>query len=437
MDWPSFSMVGRTFAEVFDNSLLISTAPGSIGPDYLLVGFKGKNGMVLENARKNLSYIQNAKNVNLVDARLLYRLIVDEDLEKLFGPGPVNTDIEPNLEFAAPKLLYHRRSAITENIKERQWLSPQTKAIVDELKTSVDSQIDFADYALSVYSPFKGMVDLTGDQSSQKQRFYSLMQAYCAKEPVDYSLFDDEQLRKKCASIQIKTIEDGIDMMPDRAYSYMYLGILYNVMDMPDQAEKAHNKALEINSDAWQVHLNMAAMFKRYKQFDRALAHYNKAIEINPGLVEAYVNAGMILIQQGHLRQAVERFLVAMQVDPKFANTYNGLGLCFFQQGRPQDAVNWFSKALQIEPKMTGVHTNIAIAYSNLGKLDDAAKHFIKSIEIGPETAEDHNNLGVILARQGKLDQAMKHLKKAMQIDPDYEDARKNLSRVLAERGQR
>ncbi|MCK5172857.1 MAG: tetratricopeptide repeat protein, partial [Planctomycetes bacterium] len=325
MDWPSFSMVGRTFAEVFDNSLLISTIPGRIGPDYLLVGFKGKDGPVLENARENLSYIQDAQNVGLVDARLLYRLIVAEDLEKLFGPGPVNTDIEPHLEFAAPKLLYQGKSAIVENIKERRWLSPETEAIVDELKANVDSQIDFATYALSIYSPFKNMVDLAEAESSQKQRFFSLMGAYCAKNPVDYSLFSDKEIKEKCASLQIKIIEDGIDQMPDRAFSYMYLGLLYNTMDMVDRAEEAYNKSLEIRPDVWDIYLNMATMFNRHKQFDRAIAQYNKALQINPGLVEAHVNIGMVLAQRGQVNEAADRFLAALRIDPQFANAYNGL----------------------------------------------------------------------------------------------------------------
>jgi spermidine synthase len=43
MDWPTFALVGRTFAQVFPNSILVSVITTPYGADYLLVGFKGNN----------------------------------------------------------------------------------------------------------------------------------------------------------------------------------------------------------------------------------------------------------------------------------------------------------------------------------------------------------------------------------------------------------
>ena len=50
MDWPTFSLVGRTFSSVFPNSILVSTDPrGELGPDFLLIGFNGKKHLSSEN----------------------------------------------------------------------------------------------------------------------------------------------------------------------------------------------------------------------------------------------------------------------------------------------------------------------------------------------------------------------------------------------------
>jgi len=45
MDWPTFALVGRTFSQVFPNSVLMRTNPSSLGPDFLLIGFKGDKGL--------------------------------------------------------------------------------------------------------------------------------------------------------------------------------------------------------------------------------------------------------------------------------------------------------------------------------------------------------------------------------------------------------
>jgi len=87
-----------------------------MGNDYQLVGFKDRNKLVLANAERNLSYIQQSKNVTLSDPRLVYRLVLSEDLRTLFGEGPVNTDNWPLLEFTAPKLMHRVDAMIAKNI---------------------------------------------------------------------------------------------------------------------------------------------------------------------------------------------------------------------------------------------------------------------------------------------------------------------------------
>jgi len=101
MDWPTFSMVGRTFAEIFPDSFLMKT----MASDYLLVGFKGKKNLDPVTAEKNMVYAAKSTNITIRDPRVIYNLIVSEDLKAFFGPGPFHTDNFPRLEFAAPKNL--------------------------------------------------------------------------------------------------------------------------------------------------------------------------------------------------------------------------------------------------------------------------------------------------------------------------------------------
>ncbi|MCJ7777984.1 MAG: fused MFS/spermidine synthase, partial [Sedimentisphaerales bacterium] len=154
MNWPTFSVVGRTFAQVFPNSLLVSTSPSGEGIDYLLVGIKGDYKLNLESAERKISCAQRSKNITLPDPKLLYRLLVSENLPGLFGQGPANTDNRPRLEFAAPKLMYQADPTIQENLLSKAWLRPETKNIIQQVTSDVNAQIDFAAYALSVNAPF-------------------------------------------------------------------------------------------------------------------------------------------------------------------------------------------------------------------------------------------------------------------------------------------
>ncbi|MBW2031621.1 MAG: hypothetical protein JRJ31_21410, partial [Deltaproteobacteria bacterium] len=123
MDWPTFAMVGRTFSQVFQKGLLIRTNPSSLGPDFLLVGFKGNSGLDAQVAGKNIAFARRSKNLSLKNYRSLYELIVSEDLRGLFGDGRINTDDWPRLEFSAPKLMHTNDPVIVRRLREKRWLT--------------------------------------------------------------------------------------------------------------------------------------------------------------------------------------------------------------------------------------------------------------------------------------------------------------------------
>ncbi|MBW1766343.1 MAG: fused MFS/spermidine synthase, partial [Deltaproteobacteria bacterium] len=215
MDWSTFAMVGRTFAHVFPNSLLVRTNPSSVGPDFLLVGFNGDRTLAVDTAARNLHFTQKSQNISLLNHRLFHTLIISEDLQRLFGNGPINTDDRPRLEFLAPKLMHLLDLSIVKNLMANYWLSRETVAVVDEFFSNIDSQIDLVAYALPFIKknmPFQFPVDLSQSTLEQRERFSRLMEEYCANNIVkDFSLLGDEVIKKRCINVQIKAVLDRLD----------------------------------------------------------------------------------------------------------------------------------------------------------------------------------------------------------------------------------
>jgi spermidine synthase len=361
MDWSTFALVGRTFAEVFPNSLLASAEPFGLGSDYLLVGFKGKNSLILANAERNIRYAQKSKNINLSDPRLLYRLIVSEDLQKLFEHGPVNTDNWPRLEFAAPRLMYTSSpTMVAENIWSRRWLSSATAAIAREITTDVNAQIDFAAYAFSVYAPFGDMVDLSKATPAQRKRFFEMWEAYCAKNGIEPSFFNNDELLRRCYSIQIKTLEDNIDRMPDKAISYFYLGDIYLAEDKVDEAIASYLKSLDIDPDVAEAHVNLGVAFLKKGKFNEGIMHFKNASRLRPDFTIARRYLAYSLAHQGKLEDAVEEYQKVLQLTPDDMVAHNGLGTVFLQQGNITEAVTHFAQAIRIESNYTGAYNNLA-----------------------------------------------------------------------------
>jgi spermidine synthase len=436
MDWATFALVGRSFRQVFPNSLLVLTAPSGAGVDYMLVGFKGKSKLNLENAQQKLSYARQSKNITLADARLLYRLIVSEDLRGLFGRGHVNTDSWPRLEFAAPKMMYRSDPMITRKIQSQRWLSPETMRIVQQVTTDVDAQIDFAAYALSVYEPFRDMVSLSQATPSQKERFFKLMETYCANHSIETDVFGDDELKQRCYSIQIDIIEDKIDSVPDKALSYHYLAGLYYEKGMLDEAIVNYFKSLQIKPDHAQAHYNLGVAVAQQGKLNQAVKHFTEALRINPRFAKAHSNLGGVLIRQGKLDEAIAHCTRALRVKPNLADAHYNLGLVLAEQDKLDEAVRHFTEALQIEPDNTQARVYLGIALARQDRLDEAVTHFSEALRINPDFAEAHHNLGATLAQQGKLDEAIRHFTEVTRIEPESAKARHNLGMAFAQQGK-
>ncbi|UCF43972.1 MAG: tetratricopeptide repeat protein, partial [Planctomycetota bacterium] len=436
MDWPSFALVGRTFAHVFPNSLMFATEPAGLGDDYMLVGFKGSSELVLENVSRKLKHAQQSKNITLSEPRLLYRLIVSEDLRSLFGRGPINTDNWPMLEFAAPRRMHHTDPNVNRNLQSEKILRPTTINIVQQLIDDVDAQIDFAAYALSVYAPFPKMVDLTKATPSQEKRFFELLDTYCASNSINYSVLKDKQLEKRCRSAQIETLQNKMDLMPYKDLSYFYLGDLYYAEDMLDEAVVNYYKSLQVRPDFAEAHYQLGFALERQGKFEEAIGHYDEALRIKPSFAMAHSHLAYALARQGRIEQAAKHFTKALHIKPDDAELRSNLGGVLAKQGRFDEAILHFVEALRVDPNFADAHNNLGYALALQGRFDQAVRHCTEALRIKPDFATAHSNLAFALIGQGKLDEAVENYEEALQINPDFADAHRNLGYALLQQGK-
>ncbi|UCG63464.1 MAG: fused MFS/spermidine synthase [Deltaproteobacteria bacterium] len=398
MDWSTFALAGRTFAKVFPHSLLMTTMPWEPG-DYLLVGFSGQRVPSLDVARKNMKYAQRSRNISLTEPRLLFHLIITEDLNGFFGPGPLHTDNWPRLEFAAPKQLHLVDLSIEKAMTEGRWLSPQTRSIIDA-GNPMDTLLDLVEFSATSYSddpPF-GVIDLDDATPSQKERYLSIVKRYCSQTFVDdYEIFQSHEVKEGCATIQAVKLGRHIALNPDDAKAYSGLGFALLAMGKVDEAIQALQRAASLSPFDFAARNNLGAAFARLGRYEEAIAHFSEAVRIKPKEAEVRYNLGAALVRLG----------------------------------RYEEAVSHLSEALRINPHDAGAHHNLGVALTNLERYEEAIAHFSEALHMNPDDAEIHNNLGAALALHGKLKEAIAHFSEAVRINPDFTEAHNKLELVL------
>ncbi len=396
MDWSSFALVGRTFADVFPNSIMVSTAPSRLGPDYLLVGFKGSGRHRLEVAQKNLGHAQRSGNIALSDARLIYMMIVAENLRELFGEGPINSDASPLLEFAAPKLIYSHSEAIENTIYTRGRMGPETEEIQRQISTDIGLQLGYTEYALSLFSPFAGMVNLPEASPEQRQRFFELTDNYFATHSTDLNVVGDELLKKRWRAIQREVITSKIESLPNKALSYSYLGDINSTDD----------------------------------RLEEAVASYLKSLEYDPINEAVLTNLGVALLRLGRATEAIERFERALAINPNLSEAYSNMGHARSSLGDIQRATVAYQKAVEIDPKNLMAVYNLGLISLGSGNTDEAIELLTRAIKIGPYFAEAHSSLGLALTAKGRYDDAIRSFHEALRLQPDLDEAREGLEKA-------
>jgi len=396
MDWPTFAMVGRTFSDVFPESILVTTDPyGRPGPDFLLVGFKDSKNLNPKTAAANLLHAQKSQNMELLNPALFFNLIMSEDLKYLFGTGPINTDNRPYLEFQAPKLVhqYSSNSMIADRIKSNTFLSKQTASIISHNMRNVDSQIDFIAYALSFNANKTINIDLSSASQDQKDRYSKLIEKYCADNVIhDFSFIKDEGLRNRCVPIYVERVKKTIAASHDRkdkASGLYYLGSILSINGKPSEAVQYFLEMLEIEPGSQKAGdaLTSALQVVYYD----AVEKLSERIEKNPNNPVLYYQLGEIYQKYGKFNQAVSEYNKALTIFPTFlkpARGLNKIAVTTTKAGNYKIAIDAYNTILSARPDNPDIYYNLACLYSKQNKIKESMNHLKKAVDKGYDNLE-------------------------------------------------
>jgi tetratricopeptide (TPR) repeat protein len=150
----------------------------------------------------------------------------------------------------------------------------------------------------------------------------------------------EDYLENKDLDKALTECESAIQLSPDSAIAYNYLGEIYAEMGQPDNAIVNYQKAIQLDSeyqDAWEnmlsieseleeafeesiakQHLDNALEFAYSHELEKALAALDIARPLIPNLAVAYNYLGLILQTLEQLEPAIDSYLKAIQLNPRF-----------------------------------------------------------------------------------------------------------------------
>jgi tetratricopeptide (TPR) repeat protein len=175
-----------------------------------------------------------------------------------------------------------------------------------------------------------------------------------------------------------------------------------------------HERALEINPQLVQAHINLIQLYGRTGQPDRAELHYRAAVSLNPNIAEIHYNFGVMLLEQQRMQDASLAFRRSIEINPYFAEAHLNLGYILEKQQLYDEAMEHYQTAVSIKPNLRQAHFQFARMLIFKDRLQEAIKHLQQTL-----TPEDENTprfiyaLAAAYARAGEKETALMYARQA------------------------
>ncbi|MGH9837863.1 MAG: tetratricopeptide repeat protein [Blastocatellia bacterium] len=176
-----------------------------------------------------------------------------------------------------------------------------------------------------------------------------------------------------------------------------------------------HQRALEINPQLVQAHINLISLYGRAGQIEKAEKHYRAAVGINPDLPDLHYNFGVLLVGQERYNEAAQAFRQCLQFNPYYAEAHHNYAVIIEREGRLDEAAGHYRKAIENKPGYRSAHFHLGRILVNQDKPREAIAQFLQTL-----TPEDEETprftyaLGATYIRTGDRQTGIHHLREAL-----------------------
>jgi tetratricopeptide (TPR) repeat protein len=229
----------------------------------------------------------------------------------------------------------------------------------------------------------------------------------------------------------LQETQKGIAADPNRAESYLSLGLLQLRAKLTDQAEINFKKAAEMAPKDMNAQLALGGFYQSTNRMPEAEQQFKHAIGVDPkdpAPRAAYVR---LMMAEGK-KQDVEAFLRQTKTDmPDNSEGYRMLGDFYFANGDPDKATAEYSSLYSDHPKDILVKRNYVQLLIVKNRLDEATKLNDELLKANANDADALVYRGEIQLAHNDAAGAVDSLQQALKNDPSNAVAHYHLGRAF------
>ncbi len=204
----------------------------------------------------------------------------------------------------------------------------------------------------------------------------------------------------------LRNLERAVELDPNRAEYFLYVGWAANEAGNVPKAEKALAEALRLDQGLADAYWQRGVLRQRQGAVRDAIADLTKALALRPSRHEAHASLADAYYDLGREQEALKEWLLAIQAQPDNATWRFRYGKLLAANHQNEGAIEQLTKALTlvdtVEPPPRWrweAHHTLARA---LGASPEAAKHWEQFLRLGPRDSPYRAEAKSFLEKAGR-----------------------------------
>ena len=212
-----------------------------------------------------------------------------------------------------------------------------------------------------------------------------------------------------------EAVERALGLDPDLAEAHSRRGLLlWNDKGMPEEAERALLRALELNPSSAVTHIRYGSLLNSLGRSDEAVRQTQRAVELDPMVVRWRVALSDQLFYAGEYEESIAEAQRVIEMEPNAAIAYYSMGYSHAMLGQHVEAVGAFRKARDLAPSDNQMATALAWGWALAGERDSA----LAALEGVPEDGPSLKEIAIVYGTLGDLDEAFRYVDRLVEEAP-------------------
>lgn len=219
---------------------------------------------------------------------------------------------------------------------------------------------------------------------------------------------------------KLRILSEAMERFPQDKNLFIMAGKIKLMENDLLGAARDFAKAVELNPNDPEAHIQKAEAFYELGQFETAAKDYDKAIQLQPINPNAYYSKGNAMFFMDQEDAAVEHYTMAIEQAPDFANALNNQASIQINRGNYANAVELLQRAIDEQPSYAFSYFNLARVYKAMGKsggevlknLEKAAKASKTNLRLAHDIKRNTYCLFLVYAALGDREAALEQLRK-------------------------